>query len=437
MVSVWRTFNGLLTGQQGNLHLANRMLPLVTNSLGANGPRHYLLVFPNMAETTAVGGTAAAMAELEFDNGRMTIVAQGSSSDFPWRDQKGLGPIMPTDPSVTNLYGDITYERLNLAFSRPDVPTGAKIAQAFWQQYKGGSLDGVIVFDPKALADMLGATGPVKLSTGQTLTKENVVAELLNKAYFTYRGKYKSASKNSHYTDVMTGKFFSAATASIFSAFLHNSSNPAAMAKAVVSGVKTDDIKLWFSNPDEQKQLDGTQIQGVLPTDNAKKTVTGVFFRDQSGGKMDAYLKTAATLTANTCTAGASNYVVDVRLRSTLSMAQFRKLPAYIAPKGGESFTTTMVYIYAPVGATAESVSVTVAGKRISQDEIQITQDLGRTVVAFPTRIDPGHTAKAQVSFTGASGTLGRPTLQVPPMYHSTATKVSQAACTTSPSQGK
>ncbi|WP_206750597.1 DUF4012 domain-containing protein [Cryobacterium sp. TMT1-62] len=154
--------------------------------LGASGPRTYSLIFQNLAETTALGGTAAALTEVTIDDGAISIARQASRQGSPWRDGK---PVVTEDPKLSALYTQLMFTRLNLSTSRPDLPTAARFTQAFWQQDFGGTVDGVISIDPAALAHMLGATGPVAMSTGDVLSKDNAVALLLNEIYFRYQGK--------------------------------------------------------------------------------------------------------------------------------------------------------------------------------------------------------------------------------------------------------
>ena len=54
----------------------------------------------------------------------------------------------------------------------PRLPALGELAAAIWKQQIGEDLDGVLSMDPGALAEVLGATGPVK-RTGEVLTSKN------------------------------------------------------------------------------------------------------------------------------------------------------------------------------------------------------------------------------------------------------------------------
>ena len=52
----------------------------------------------------------------------------------------------------------------------------------------GGTVDGVMSFDPVVLGCLLGATGPVTVASGEELNSENAAVLLLNESYFLYPG---------------------------------------------------------------------------------------------------------------------------------------------------------------------------------------------------------------------------------------------------------
>ena len=151
--------NGMLATADPLIAQVNSMLAVAPGLLGADGPRKYLLIFENLAETTALGGTAAALSEVTVDNGAISISRQASSQDFPWRFDTPDNPVIPIDPGVAAVFNPNMYLALNLATSRPDFPTAAQIASAFWQQDIGGTPDGVISIDPLFLLGVLGVDG--------------------------------------------------------------------------------------------------------------------------------------------------------------------------------------------------------------------------------------------------------------------------------------
>jgi len=413
--------NGMLAQADPLVAQVADIVTVAPDLLGANGPRTYLLIFENLAETTALGGTAAALSEVTVSDGKIDISRQASSQDFPWRVGN---PVLPEDPGISAVFGPQMYSALNLATSRPDFPTAAKIATAFWQQDIGGTPDGVISIDPVALSHILGATGPVKMSTGDSLSSHNAVALLLNEIYFRYQGK-----DGPNQTDA----FFEEAAKTLFGALMNSGAKPQALLKAVSQGVTEHRIMAWSSHPEEQAVFANSPMSGILPKTNADSTTTGVFFRDMSVSKMDYYLKTAATLTTDVCTARTPTFTTNVDLRSTITPEQADKLPAYVASgskelKGGKGKFKTQVFVYGPPGTTLAANSVITGGDGETFVGNAGT-DLGRPVATFWVMLKPGEKKTVSATFTGAAGTYAAPTLWTTPMLHPTAVTLTAAGC--------
>ncbi|TFC61633.1 DUF4012 domain-containing protein [Cryobacterium sp. TMB1-7] len=386
---------------------------VVPEMLGASGPRNYILMFQNLAETTALGGTAAALTEVTVDAGQISIARQASSQTFPWRDGE---PVIAEDPKLAALYSPLIYTRLNLATSRPDFPTAAQITQAFWQQDLGGTVDGVISIDPAALAHMLGATGPVAMSTGDVLTEDNAVALLLNEIYFRYQGKNGPDQ---------TDAFFAEAAMTMFNAVTNSQGEPLDMLNAVSQGVNEHRIMAWSAHPEEQKIIEGTTLAGILPTTNELSTTAGVFFRDTSTSKMDFYLETGASLSTDMCTSATPTFTTTVNLHSTLTTEVGATLPAYVASGyWGADLFRTEVYVYGPPGTTYVS-SGAAAGAVLDTT----TDDLGRPVAKFTVMLAPGQTSEVAVTFSGPDGTYAAPELRTTPMLNPTTVAVDAPGC--------
>lgn len=408
--------NGMLSGANSQVASLNTVMQVAPDMLGASGPRKYLLIFQNLAEATALGGTSAAMSEITVDNGAINITRQASSADIPWRDGN---PVIPADPNLASMYTPEFYTRLNLATSRPDFPTAAQIAQAFWQQDIGGTVDGVISVDPKALSYVLSATGPVAMATGDQLTGDNVVSLLLNEIYFRYQGPDSNAK---------TDAFFAEAAGTMFKALTSTTADPKTLLAAVTQGVTEHRIMAWSSHPAEQDLIASTPLAGVLPTTNDESTTTGVFFRDMSASKMSYYLQTATRHTTDACTAATPTFTTSVDLHSNITVEQAADLPDYVASGtwGGKQFQT-QVFIYGPPGTTlasntvdAEGVLTTIGGT---------STDLGRPVAWFWVILAPGETSTVTASFTGPAGSYGPAAVRTTPMLNPTTVALDAPGC--------
>ncbi len=417
-------------GQQLNAQFAEAMpvvdeltraLGLAPDMLGASGPRTYLLMFQNLAETTALGGTAAALAEVTVDNGLITLGRQASSGDFG-RDL--TAPALPVDPGVAAIFNPFMYATLNLATSRPDFPTAAGIASAFWQRDFGTAPDGVISVDPVALAHILTATGPLDLDTGHQLTAENAVSLLLNQIYIETDGPDGQE---------LSDAFFALATRAVFDAVSGGEVDTHDLADAVALGVDEHRIMMWSAHPAEQAALAGTPLAGILPSDNAHASVTGVYFRDMSVSKVDYYLQTAARLESSVCATGPARFTARVDVHSTLTQEQADALPAFISGGvwGGEKFKT-QVFVYGPPGTTLAGAAIDVGGDEETFVGDSGT-DLGRPVATYWVMLSPGETvtlsARFEAGASRAAGSFGPAALRTTPMLNPTTTTVVESGC--------
>ncbi|MGN6205844.1 DUF4012 domain-containing protein [Humibacter sp.] len=387
-----------------------RILP---GALGADGPRHYLMLFQGNSEVRALGGNPAAMALLSVSDGHIEITKQASSSNFQNARSTSVAPL-PAE--VAKIYSPIVGEWIPNITSTPDFPLTVQLATAYWAEFDGTHLDGVISFDPVALSYLLAATGPVSLETGQTLTAQNAVPLLLNQVYSIYP---KPDDQNI---------FFAEAAASVFSVLTSGKGSPAAMFAALERATKEGRLLLWSSDPNEEKIFAASRIGGVLPTSNAKQTVIGSYFNDVTGSKMDYFVKAKVAGTSNQCTSKAPTFNQTVTLSNIVTPAQVPSLPAYVT---GPYYTPgdigTDVVVYGPVGSTLSSWKADgVPAEARAQGEIG-----GRPVLRLWVGLSPQQSVTLSYTFKGASGTYGPLEEQTTPMVWDTPATVRMPGCST------
>lgn len=152
------------------LETIEKNLPTILAIAGGDGPRNYLLVFQNIAESRATGGNPAAALLLTVDGGRFELADQASSADFGGRSTS-----VDLAPEAESLYEVDTTRVLQNYNRTPDFPTTARLFESLWQNAAGVQIDGVISLDPVALAHMLEVTGPVDLGDGLQITSDDAV----------------------------------------------------------------------------------------------------------------------------------------------------------------------------------------------------------------------------------------------------------------------
>jgi hypothetical protein len=398
--------------------IANSAEPIVDLAgavLGNNGPRNYLLAFQNNAESTALGGSAASYTMLHTDAGVITTAKQANSGDFHQGSPDGV----VVDQTALDVFGPFLTRMMNTSTSRPDFPTAATIMSGFWQRDQGDVVDGVISVDPLALALILDATGPIDLSSGDTLTSENAVDLLTNGVYLRYP-TYEDAPK--------ADAFFTEAAASILDRVTSGSFEIPKMIDAVSEGIAQGSVMMWSANPTEQAALDGFRIQGILPTSNDQTTTMGVYYRDTSASKIDYYLNTASTTTSDVCTNLTNpSFTTQVTLTSDLTREEARALPDYVKSFtwGAEKFRTE-IFIYGPVGGSVSAGSVLTEG--LETVFIGDNTDLGRPVASFGAYLAPGESTTVTATFQGTPGAYGPLEVRGTPMINRTDASIEPAA---------
>ena len=379
---------------------AVELLPVL---LGAEGPRNYLLVFQNNAETLALGGSAAAQTLVHVDNGAITMGSQGSSASY----QNGVAVDIPVDQSALDLYSSYLVDHLNTSMSRPDFPTAAKIMRAWWQRdIAPDDIDAVISIDPLALSRMLVATGPITLATGDVLSADNATALLLSDVYRRW---------DSYAHPELVDGFFAAAAGAVFQQVASGQFDLKNMAIALSESAAQGSVLVWSEDEKVTEAIEGQRISGILPTDNSEATTIGVYFNNSNGSKIDYYTRGSITADA-VCEAGTGTFTVNAGLSLPLTQEETEALPRYVQSM---TFGTTFrdwIYIYGPPGTTVSNVAVN--GERVDVLQ-QGIDDLGRPTVRFEAWFEAGDQVDVTASFTGA-GDFGPLAVQTNPMIHPT-----------------
>ena len=395
------------------LEPTHNALTLLPKALGADGPRNYLVLFQNNAESRGTGGNPAAIAVVTADQGRISITQQASSGDFK---NDRAEPVTTIDPQTLELYTSKIGRYIQDTTLTPNFPTTAEIVRAFWAESFGTPIDGVASFDPVALSYLLSATGPVTLATGETLTAENAVPLLLNEVY----AKYPDSKEQD--------AFFAATAEAVFRGLLTQPSDPKTLVDMLAKAANEGRLLYAPNDKDESAVIAGTLVNGTLPEMNAEATTVGVYVNDITAGKLDYYMQLDIAAETDQCEAkgGSPAFGVTATLANTLTPDQVPGLAEYISP--GTYFpkgvVSTDLVVYGPVGATP--TAVTVDGKEVSFTPMP---HLGRNAVKVNVTTGPGQTAKVSVAYTGVAGAYGPLEVRHTPMVRPTGVTVNAPGC--------
>jgi hypothetical protein len=157
-----------------------RLVPILTDVLGGNGARTFLIEQVNPAELRAGGGFIGSFSLLRADHGTLKVVRSGDAYELadprPAVGQPGY--VAPPGP-LREFVPDVSWSFVDSNFS-PDFPSNAKAAEGFAQARLGTNVDGVISIDYYTVARILELTGPLPVpGVGVTVDANNFIPGLI------------------------------------------------------------------------------------------------------------------------------------------------------------------------------------------------------------------------------------------------------------------
>jgi len=380
----------------GALVDASRLAPSL---LGADGPRTILMVVQNNAELRTGGGITAAFLQLRAEGGRLTLVGQGSSSDFSQR----ATPILAVPAALDALYTSVAGKYVQNTSITPDFSLTARLASAWWQQRFGVTPDVVASVDPMVLKAILGVTGAIQTPQGP-LTADDVVQRLLIDPYRTLSSEQQNV-------------VFQAAAGAVFSRLAAGGVDPIRLAEALAVPVAEGRVSLWSARADEERLL----AAGALAGPAARQRAAGpqayaVYFNDVTGAKMAPYLGVRIADGVASCRAdGRRTVTIDVTLRNTAPADAGSSWP--LSTTGGgiwgiaAGHIATSVTVAAPAGSYFGGV--TVDGTRVAPVDVD---DDGFTASATQVDLAPGQSATIRYTFIAAQPGAVQPVMLHTPL---------------------
>ena len=260
---------------------------------------------------------------------------------------------------------------------------------------------GSVVLALAATAAVLGATGPVKLATGQTLTSANAVQLLLNTIYLEEPDPSKQDA------------FFAATAGAVFDAVVGGQGKPGKMVDALAAAAGQGRLMVWSAHKDEQALLSGTVLSGELVGVQGDSPVIGVYLNDGTAAKIGYYLRTDVVATSAACHPdGSQSVAVKVTLTNT-APANAAELPPYISgggviPKGD---VRTNLLLYAPSGGRVDDVRASSGGPGVFSQTHNGLAVVGRTVL-----LRVGEQVVINYDILTGTGQRGTPILRVTPV---------------------
>jgi hypothetical protein len=375
-----------------SLRTAGTYIARVPALLGADGPRTWLVMLQNLAESRGTGGLLGAYVLLRADDGRVEVIkADTNNSLQPYPiPQTGL----PAD--FTSLWGTDAAEwasfNLTLHF-----PYAAQLASNGMAE-RGTPIDGVIALDQQVVAALIAATGPVA-SDAVTIDGASAYDYLTSGIYIDFPDP---ARKDAVTLDLLTTTMERA---------IGGDFDLGVLARAVPPTVSEGRIRMWSAVEAEQQWIAESVLGGVVPTDPGP--FIGVAFSNGAGNKMDAFVRSEVSYSVGRC--------VDVPEQQSqvivrLSLAAPSGLPDYVTmrlddPTAPAGSTLMLVYVYGPKGAYVNEARIDGAPAPIFGGV-----ERGRPVWGFAVPILNGEASELVVDLVEPSRPQRTPQVMVTPM---------------------
>ncbi|WP_445166902.1 DUF4012 domain-containing protein [Mycolicibacterium sp. Dal123E01] len=403
-----------ITQLLGNTALAAQLAP---SMLGADGPRAYFIGFQTNAEARGTGGLLGGFGILRFNDGKPSVDTLGPNTEFD-------KPFVPfsVNPEFDEQYGfsnpttDIRNSNQSSHF-----PYAAQIWKSMWAEQSGMNVDGVISIDPIALSYILGATGPVTMPDGETVTKDNVIELTESTVYARFPNPDDQIARKQYLQAIAT---------EVVKKVTKPVESPRKLLNALGRAVSERRIAVWSSSQKDQELLEKTPLAHTIPDDPAP--YAEVVVNNLGGNKMDYYLDRQIEYVADGCDGDTRMSTVTIRLTNTLK--DVASLPEYVVGRLGFFPTiegsipkgTMIASVRLLTTKGANVISVLANGKR--------TRVFGATERGHPSfesqvAIPPGQTVELtfRLNEPTASGAARVP---IQPLVDAVKPKVSVPTCT-------
>lgn len=362
----------LVHGAARSLTSAETATEVLPTMVGADGPRDYLLIFQNNAEIRATGGMPGSWARVHAEDGKLSLVQQGTASEFPHVSK----PALPLTAAEKHVYGNELGTYWQDAGFTPDFPRAAELWNARWQQrFPGVPLDGILALDPVSMSYLLEGTGPVK-TAGGTLTSDNVVATLLSKPYLELEPEQQ---------DVV----FQTTAKAIFDAATGDLASPVAFVQGLDRAAREGRFLVAPFDPEVKDVLTGTRVEGALPGDDGETPHVDIGISDATQSKMSYYLRYWSDVRAAGCDDGVQALSGSMTVNQRITPAEALELPVSVTGPGGYGFKRgvqlLLIRLYGPYGGTIDGV--TLNGRKIG-NPLDVTQLDGRPVTTLFVQLD-------------------------------------------------
>jgi hypothetical protein len=354
---------------------AEMMAQLAPTMLGGDGPRRYLLIVDNDAESRATGGVIGGLGVLTASRGRLVLEQISGNDSLPGGDAQKR-PAMAVPAALRGRYGEFEpttiWGNANLL---PDYPTVSRFYTAMYKAGTGVTVDGVITVDPTTLAYLVAATRPALLDDGRNITADEFVALVESQVYAQISEPAKRDA------------FFAGTGRAAYQAVVSGKGSSYAFLRALVRAAAEGRFLIASNHPAEERALASLQVGGAVP--RALGPYLAVVTQNAGATKLDYWMQRATAYRLTRRPDGTADAVITVRLRNTAPPG----LPAYVRSRSdlgapaGNPREQDLLWVSVYAGVRSGLVSATLDGAPIAMDrDVENAHLVASTYVAVDAR---------------------------------------------------
>lgn len=370
-----------LAGATEALATAESAVAVLPDLLGASGPRTWFVGLQSPAEARGTGGFLGTYVLLRADDGRLTLEATGSNTDFD------LLPELPDFGEQFRFrYGDEPKLVLNSNLS-PHFPYAAEIWQAFAADSLGVEVDVVAAADVLTLGYLVDALGTITLPDGRELDGRQMVDFALKGVY----AQFPDPNERKLFQEAIAEQVFTLLTTTAFPV------RPAA--DAIGQAIRERRLLLWSPDAGEEEHLLDLPVSGSVAAHDGPYAFVAI--NNGTGSKLEAYLQRQMTYAAGRC---AATDRVESELTVTLTSAipQDAELPRYVVGQAevGPNGPISTIQLQVHLGPEAAVDAVTLDGEPITTYAFR---EQGRLAFLVEFDLEPRQSAVLEVTFNEPS----------------------------------
>lgn len=394
----------------GQLHVlvgTLRQAQAATSALAdlLQGPGRYAVLAANNDEMRAGSGMLLEAGLLTTGGGQLQL--------SPFRTTASLAvpaTAVPLSGDLAARWGWINPggEWRNLATTPRFEVTGA-LAARMWKAATGQTVDGVIVLDDQAMAELLTVTGPVTVA-GTTVSASNVVAYLMH-------DQYETAASNQARKDAL-GTLAEAVFTEALGSPTGPSSSPSAeeptsnlinLALGLAQAATGRHVMVWSASSNQEALWKQAGAAGTVGPETLLTAVLNV-----GGNKLDQYLAVRDDLQLSV-KGGRTSVTLHVQLANHTPPGQ----PQYVTgPAAGSNLVANEYAGLVAVTLPGDAAGAWVEGYHSLP---VVGRDGSTQVVAAPVRVLAGQQRDLDIHFTlpGRDGQLDvMPSARIPPITY-------------------